>query len=128
MEKKISYLNRTFSDYKEALIEMSERYYPDLSNNFRDASIASWQIDMLADIADNLSYYIDRAFQETNINSAQEKSSLYAMARSNGVKIPGTKGAIAEVRISVILQEEDCSDGPVIKRGTKFTSGSQQLE
>ena len=128
MEKKISYLNRTYADYKEALIEMSERYYPDLSNNFRDASIASWQIDMLADIADNLSYYIDRAFQETNINSAQEKSSLYAMARSNGVKIPGPKGAIAEVRISVILQEEDCSDGPVIKRGTKFTSGSQQFE
>ena len=75
MEKKISYLNRTFSDYKEALIEMSERYYPDLSNSFRDASIASWQIDMTADVADNLSYHIDRAFQETNINSAQEKSS-----------------------------------------------------
>ena len=128
MEKKISYLNRTYADYKEALIEMSERYYPDLTNNFKDASIASWQIDMLADIADNLSYHIDRTFQETNINSAQERSSLYAIARSNGVKIPGPKGAIAEVRISVILRDEDCSDGPVIKRGTKFSSGSQQFE
>jgi hypothetical protein len=128
MEKKISYLNRTFNDYKDALIEMSERYYPDLTNSFRDSSVASWQIDMTADVADNLSYHIDRAFQETNINSAQEKASLYSIARNNGVKIPGPKGAVAEVRITAILKEEDCSDGPIIKRGTKFSSGTQQFE
>lgn len=129
MEKKISYLNRTYTDYKEALIEMAERYYPDLSNSFRDASIAAWQIDMTADIADNLSYYIDRALQETNINSANEKSSLYAIARNNGVKIPGPKGAIAEVVISVELDEEpNDTNAPIIKKGTKFSSGSQQFE
>ena len=54
MEKKISYLNRTYEDYKEALIAMSEKYYPDLSTSFNDASIAAWQIDVAADIADNL--------------------------------------------------------------------------
>lgn len=129
MEKKISYLNRTYADYKEALIEMAERYYPDLSNSFRDASIASWQIDMTADIADNLSYYIDRALQETNINSANEKSSLYAIARNNGVKIPGPKGAIAEVRITAVLDSEpNDENAPIIKRGTKFSSGSQEFE
>lgn len=128
MEKKISYLNRTYSDYKDALIEMSERYYPDLANSFRDSSVASWQIDLTADIADNLSYHIDRAFQETNINSAQEKASLYAIARNNGVKIPGPKAAVAEVKITAILNESDGSDGPIIRRGTKFSSGSQDFE
>lgn len=126
MEKKISYLNRTFSDYKEALIEMSKRYYPDLNNSFRDASVAEWQIDMLADIADNLSYHIDRVFQETNIDSAQEKSSLYAIARNCGVKIPGPKGAIAEVKITAVMN--DLETKLVIKRGTKFAAGSQQFE
>ena len=29
------------------------------TNSFRDASIASWQIDMTADVADNLSYHIE---------------------------------------------------------------------
>ena len=128
MEKKISYLNRTYSDYKDALIAMSERYYPDLANSFRDSSVASWQIDLTADIADNLSYHIDRAFQETNINSAQEKASLYAIARNNGVKIPGPKAAVAEVKITAILNESDGSDGPIIRRGTKFSSGSQDFE
>lgn len=128
MEKRISYLNRTFADYKEALIEMSERYYPDLTNSFRDASVASWQIDVAADVADNLSYHIDRVFQETNINSAQEKSSLYTLARNSGVKIPGPKGAMAEVRITATLLDEGDKSGPIIRRGTKFSAGAQQFE
>ena len=127
MEKNISYLNRTFADYKEALIEMSERYYPELSNTFRDSSVASWQIDVAADIADNLSYHIDRVFQETNINSAQEKSSLYAIARNSGIKIPGPKGSMAEVKLTAILPAEE-GYGPIIRRGTKFSAGSQQFE
>ena len=127
MEKKISYLNRTYTDYKEALIEMSERYYPTLSNSFRDESVAAWQIDVAADIADNLSYHIDRVFQETNINSAQEKSSLYSIARNNGVKIPGPKGSMAEVKITATIPAEEGFE-PIIKRGTKFSSGSQQFE
>ena len=132
MEKKISYLNRTYEDYKEALIAMSEKYYPDLSTSFNDASIAAWQIDVAADIADNLSYHIDRVYQETNIDSAQERASLYAIARNNGVKIPGPKGAMAEMRITVMLpvesNEPNYKVAPIIKRGTRFASASQQFE
>ena len=132
MEKKISYLNRTYEDYKEALIAMSEKYYPDLSTSFNDASIAAWQIDVAADIADNLSYHIDRVYQETNIDSAQERASLYAIARNNGVKIPGPKGAMAEMRITVMLpvesNEPNYKVAPIIKRGTRFASAAQQFE
>lgn len=132
MEKKISYLNRTYTDYKEALIAMSEKYYPDLSTSFNDASIAAWQIDVAADIADNLSYHIDRVYQETQIDSAQERASLYAIARNNGVKIPGPKGAMAEMKLTVTLPSTvngpDYSVAPIIKRGTRFASSSQQFE
>ena len=132
MEKKISYLNRTYADYIEALIAMSEKYYPDLSTSFNDASIAAWQIDVAADIADNLSYHIDRVYQETNIDSAQERASLYAIARNNGVKIPGPKGAMAEMRITVMLpvsaNTPNYGVAPIIKRGTRFASAAQQFE
>jgi hypothetical protein len=132
MEKKISYINRTYSDYKDALIEMSEKYYPDLSTSFNDASIAAWQIDVAADIADNLSYHIDRVFQETNIDSAKERKSLYAMARNCGFKIPGPKGAMAEVCFSIVLpianNEPNYSYAPIIKRGTKVSSVGQEFE
>lgn len=132
MEKRIQYLNRTFEDYKDALIAYSEKYYPDLSKSYDDASVASWLIDLIASVADNESYHIDRAYQETNIESAFEKASLMAIARNNGIKVPGPKGAMAEVKISYVLpvgnNNPDWSYSPIVKRGTKFSSGSQMFE
>ena len=87
---------------------------------------------MAADIADNLSYHIDRVYQETNIDSAQERASLYAIARNNGVKIPGPKGSMAEMKLTVILpidnNEPNYNVAPIVKRGTRFSSSSQQFE
>lgn len=132
MEKGISYLNRNFEDYKQALIEFSKKYYPDMTDSYDDASIASWMIDIASDIGDNLSYHIDRVYQETNIDSAQERASLYAIARNNGVKIPGPKGSMAEMKITFVLPIENnmpnYSVAPIVKRGTKFMSSSQQFE
>ena len=133
MEKGISYLNRTFEDYKDALIEFSKKYYPDFNMSYDDASVASWQIDLAADVADNLSYHIDRVYQETNIDSAQERGSLYAIARNNGVKIPGPKGSMAEVRISCVIPGGNNGPllddfAPIIKRGSRFSSTSQSFE
>lgn len=133
-EKSISYLNRTYEDYKQALIDFSKKYYPDLSLEYNDSSVGSWFIDLNADVADNLSYHIDRVFQETNIESAYEKGSLYAMARNNGFKIPGPKGAMAEVEFSCILPVDsnksapDYTYAPIVRRGTKLMGGSQPFE
>lgn len=132
MNKGISRLNRNFDDYKKALIELSKTYYPDMATTFDDASVASWLIDLIASVADNESYHIDRAYQETNIDDAQERSSLLAIARNNGVKIPGPKGSMAEIELSCILPTNgtgpDFSDCPVIKKGSVFASATQKFE
>ena len=131
-EKKISYLNRTFDDYKSALKEYSRKYYPDMATDYSDASVGSWLIDINADVADNLSYHIDRVYQETNIDSAQESSSVLNIARNNGVKIPGPKGAMAEVRFTCQVPVDGDTYAkaylPVIKRGTMVASTSQSFE
>lgn len=132
MEKGISYLNKTYSEIKAALIEKAKKYYPDLAANYDDASIMSWLMDICADTSDNLAYHIDRIFQETNINSAQEKSSLYDLARNNGFRIPGPKGAMAEVAISCTLPVDGNNPNwkyaPIVKTGTKLASSTQQFE
>lgn len=132
MEKGISYLNRTFDDYKKALKDFSRKYYPDMATDYSDASVGSWLIDINADVADNLSYHIDRVYQETNIDSAQEPNSVMNIARNNGVKIPGPKGAMAEVRFTcqVPVEGDTYAKGylPVIKRGTMVNSSSQVFE
>lgn len=132
MEKGISYLNRTFDDYRNALKDFSRKYYPDMATDYADASIGSWLIDINADVADNLSYHIDRVYQETNIDSAQEPNSIFNLARNNGVKVPGPKGAMAEVRFTcqVPVAGDTYSKEylPVIKRGTMVNSSSQAFE
>ena len=137
MEKKIPYISRNYDDYKSALIELSKTYYPELSLNFNDASVGSWIIDLNAAIADELSYHIDRVFQETNINSAKKVSSIYTMARNAGFKIPGPKGAMCEVAFTCVLppdgsgstkREPNWTYAPIIKRGPKVSSGGQTFE
>ena len=140
-EKKISYLSRNFDDYKKSLIDFTKKYYPDISESLNDASIGSWLVDMVAAVSDNLSFHIDRVYSETCIDSAQERSSLYALARSNGFKIPGPKGAMTEIEITCFLPvyttySNDNSTtntpnwfyAPIIKKGSKVSSGNQVFE
>lgn len=138
MEKGISYLNRNFNDYRNSLLNYTKQYYPELEDEFNDASIGSWLLDIVANIGDNLSYHIDRVYQETNINSARERESVYALARNNGIKIPGPKASMAEVEFTCEIpvngnggsemMSPNWEYAPQIKKGTKVSSGNQVFE
>lgn len=142
MEKKISYLNRNFSDYRNSLISFSKEYYPDLTDTFNDASVGSWIIDVAAAVSDNLSYLADRVFQETSVNSAQQMSSLMNLARSKGLKVPGPKASVAEVELTCILpttagtnsndssttREPRWDYAPLLRKGMQFSAGNQVFE
>lgn len=139
-DNKLSYLNRTYEDFKKSILEYTKRYYPDLAEKFNDASVGSWIIDLISSVSDNLNYYIDKAYNETNIETAKLPSSVYALARSNGLKIPGPKGSMAPVVFSCLLPAvqnansasslgaPDWSYAPIIKKGTKVSAGSQIFE
>ena len=140
-EKKISYLNRNFEDYRSSLLNYVKMYYPSISDKFDDAAIGSWLIDMVASVSDNLSFHIDKVYNETNIDSASERSSIMNIARSNGLKVPGPKASIAEEKFTCSLpvaSDIDNSESepgmpnwayaPIIKKGTQLTAGSQIFE
>ena len=61
-ESRISYLNRTYDEYKNSILDITQKYYPDIFSNYNDASIGNWLMDVQADIADTLSYNIDRTY------------------------------------------------------------------
>jgi len=103
MEKKINYLSRDFSSIKDELIKFSNKYYPELADDFNDSSVGAWFIDLVSAVGDDLSYHTDRMYQETNIDSANLKSTVLNMARTNGLKIPGRKSSLCEVEISCVL-------------------------
>lgn len=140
-ENRISYLSRNYNEYREELKRITKKYYPDVFDSLDDASVGQWMIDILADVGDNLQYHIDRVYQETSVNSANQMSSLQNIARTNGLRITGKKSAICEVEISCEiplytqgvtsngnLREADEMYCPYIKRGTLFSTGLVTFE
>lgn len=133
-QKKINYLARTFDDYRTELIKFSNKYYPELSDSYNDSSVGSWFIDLVSAVSDNLSYHIDRMYQETNINSATLSSTVKNLARANGLKIPGPKASMCEIELSCdirvgntergTISEPDWRFAPIVKRATVVSAGN----
>ena len=135
MEKKINYLARDFQSIKSELIKFSNQYYPELADEYNDSSVGSWFIDLMSAIGDDLSYHTDRMYQETNINSANMRSTVLNIARTNGLKIPGPKASMAEVRISCVLPVDstnislpDWRYAPIVARGGVVSAGNYNFE
>lgn len=140
-EKRISYLDRTYDDYRRDILQLTKNYYSDIFDQMNDASVGSWLVDIISDVADTLSYNIDKSYQETSLDSANEFKSVLNIARSVGCKITGRKAALVEVELTCELplnhQGEDSygdltqadeSYAPLIKRGTLFSTGIQTFE
>ena len=102
-ERRISYTVRDFAAIRQELINYTKTYYPELIDNFNDASVFSVFLDLNAAVADNLHYHIDRSIQETVLQFAQQRSSIYNIARTYGLKIPGQRPSIALVDFSITV-------------------------
>lgn len=135
MEKKINYLSRDFEDIKEELLKFSNKYYPEIFNDFNDSSIGAWFIDLVSAVGDDLSYHTDRMYQETNLDSANLRSTVLNMARTNGLKIPGRKASTCEVEISCELPVSptniaipDWRYAPILQKTSIVSAGAYNFE
>jgi hypothetical protein len=140
-EGRIQYSARNFDDFRNAILDISRKYYPDITDNYNDASVGSWFVDIFADVADAINYHIDKTYQETSVNAAGQRKSLLNIARNNNVKVPGKKAAVVEIELSCELplnaqgsvatgnlREADENYAPYVKRGTLFSTGLVTFE
>ena len=107
--KPINYLNKDFSDFKDALINMAQIYYPDTVNDFSEGSPGTMFIEMASYIGDVLSFYTDAQVQETFLQYAQERENLYSLAYTLGY-IPAVTNPSA-VELEIFQQIPANSDG-----------------
>lgn len=132
MAKQISYSKRDFASLQEEERAFIKRYYPEVIQNFNDASIMSVYIDLNAAIADNLHQNIDRSLQETVLDYAQQRSSLYNIAKTYGLRIPTRSASMAVCEFTVDVPVfGDAEDGrylPVLKAGSQFSGSGQVFE
>ena len=83
---RVSYLNKTFSDFKANLINYAKTYFPNTYNDFSDANPGAMFIEMASYIGDVSSFYTDTQIQETFLLYAKEKENLYALSYSLGYR------------------------------------------
>ena len=132
MSKKISYATRDFAGLREELVNLTTQYYPDLVKNTNDASIFSVLLDLNAAVADNLHFHIDRVWQETTLDFAQQRQSLFHIAKTYGIKIPGNRPSVAlcdfSINVDVRGDKEDERYLGIMRAGTQISGGGQVFE
>jgi hypothetical protein len=130
--KKISYTTRDFQGIRTELINFVKTYYPDLMSNVNDASTFSVLLDLNAAVSDNLQFNIDRSIQETVLQYAQQRSSIYNIARTYGLKIPGQRPSVALVDFSITVpafgDKEDIRYCGTLRRGSQINGAGQIFE
>ena len=130
--QKINYTNRDFQGLRQDLINYTKQYYPELVQNFNDASVFSVLMDLNAAVADNLHFHIDRSIQETVLQYAQQRSSIYNIARTYGLKIPGYRPSVAVVDVSITVpplgDSEDYRYLGILRAGSQFNGAGTTFE
>lgn len=132
MSKQISYAIRDFASLREELVKLTKQYYPDLISNFNDASIYSVLLDINAAVADNLHFHIDRVWQETMLDFAQQRQSLFHIAKTYGIRLPGARPSVAlcdfSINVPVRGDKDDERYEGILKAGSQVSGAGQIFE
>lgn len=132
MAQRVNYTSRNFADIRTDLVNMVRQYYPDIFNDFNDASVGMMLLELNAAVGDMLSFNTDRMFQETQIDYAQERTSVLSMARTFGLKIPGKRPSVTivdfTVTIPVLGDSFDVSYAPIVQAGAQVTGAGKVFE
>lgn len=128
----IKYGSRTFGEIRDDLISMIKQTYPEIINDFNDSTVGSMLIDINAGVGNNLSMNIDRVFQETQLDNAQQRSSLLNIGKNMGLNIPAKRPSVTiidfTVTVPVLGDKPDSSYYPVLSTGAQVLGGGNVFE
>ena len=98
-ERDIKYVNKTFTDFRQQLIDYTKNYFPDSYNDFSPTSPGMMFMEMAAYVGDVLSFYQDIQLQETYLQYAQEPGNLYTLAYMMGYRPKITSAATVDLDV-----------------------------
>ena len=128
----IKYGSRTFGEIRTDLIAYIRQAYPEVLSDFTDSSVGAMLIDLNAGVGNNLSINTDRAFQETQLEYAQQRSSLLSIAKNMGFNIPGRSPSVTvvdfTVTVPVLGDRPDTSYYPVLAPGAQAIGAGKIFE
>lgn len=127
MNNIVRYNSKTFSEVREELINLITEMYPDVLSDFTDSSVGSMLIDLNAGVSNELTLGTERAFQETQLEYAQLKSSLINLAINMGLKLPNKRPSVTVVDFSIEVPPLGDKPNQQLLKSITLTRGAQVL-
>ena len=128
----VQYGSKTFSEIRTDLIAYIKQAYPEIMSDFTDSSVGAMLIDINAGVTNNMSVNVDRAFQETQLDNAQQRMSVFNIAKNMGFNIPPKRPSVTivdfTVTVPVLGDRPDASYYPVIDAGAQVVGGGKTFE
>lgn len=97
--RKINYLNKDFSQFRQNLIQYAKTYFPQTYSDFNESSPGMMFMEMASYLGDVLGYYIDDTLKESLITTAEDPSNIINLSTFLGYKPKVTSPAITRVSI-----------------------------
>jgi hypothetical protein len=101
--KDVSYLNKSFPEFRQSLIDFIKSYYPDSYQDFNESSPGMIFIELAAYVGDVLGFYIDNQYKENLLLYADEQKNIINIAQSLGYKPKLSAAASVEAYIYQII-------------------------
>jgi len=128
----VKYGSRTFSEIRNDLYSYIRQTYPNVINDFSDGGVGSMLVDLNAGVANNLHNTIDRVFQENTVEYAQQRKSIYEIAKTHGFKIPPKRPSVTVIDLTVqvpVLGDKPNPDYyPVLLPNAQIIGGGRIFE
>ena len=109
--KDIRYLNRDFSQLRDALVSFAQVYYPNTYKDFSSSAPGMMFIEQAAYVGDVLSYYTDYIFKETTLQGATERKNIIGLAQYLGYKVKATTAATGVVNLQQLCPSANDGTG-----------------
>lgn len=97
--RKITYLNKDFSQFRQNLIDFAKTYFPTTYTDFNESSPGMMFIEMSSYIGDVLSYYIDDTYKESLLTTAEDRDNVIGIANMLGYKPKVISPAITKLSV-----------------------------
>ena len=126
----IDYTSRDFQSIRNDLITHVKRYYPNVYQDFNEASFGAIMLDSVAYVGDVLSFYMDYNVNESFLDSSIETNNVIKLARQMGYRYKGVPASSGTVTLYIVVPasangvQPDLDYAPILKKGAVFSAGA----
>ena len=135
-DNNISYLNKTFPEFKASLVNYAKTYFPTVYNDFTEATPGNLFIEMSSYVGDVMSFYLDTQTQENFLLYAKERENLFALSYMLGYRPKVSYTSVVDIDVFQLIPttgsggvlQPDYNYALIISENTSLTSNSNNTK